>query len=140
MRHIPFLFLIISFSINLFAQDEDLTRLLRFPDICKEKIAFVYAGDIWIVDANGGTARQLTSDIGIEVFPKFSPDGEWIAYSAEYSGSRQVYIISVNVGTPKQLTYYNDVGPMPPRGGYDYRVLDWKPDGKNVLFRANRLP
>src|SRR3989304_5022506 len=96
MRHIPFLFLIISFSINLFAQDEDLTRLLRFPDICKEKIAFVYAGDIWIVDANGGTARQLT--------------------------------------------YYSYVGPMPPRGGYDYRVLDWTPDGKNVLFRANRLP
>ena len=127
-------------QILIFAQQEESTRLLRFPDIHKNKIAFVYAGDIWIVDSNGGTARQLTSHKGMEVFPKFSPDGEWIAYSAEYSGNRQIYIINVNGGTPKQLTYYNDVGPMPPRGGFDYRVLDWTPDGKNVLFRGNRLP
>ena len=133
------LFLIV-FSINLIAQEENLSRLLRFPDIHKDKIAFVYAGDIWIVSSNGGTARRLTSHKGMELFPKFSPDGEWIAFSAEYSGNRQVYIMSVDGGTPKQLTYYNNVGPMPPRGGFDYRVLDWTPDGKNILFRANRLP
>ena len=121
-----------------FPQDE--ARVLRFPDIHKDKIAFVYAGDIWIVNSNGGNARRLTSYKGMELFPKFSPDGKWIAFSAEYSGSRQVYIISVDGGAPIQLTYYNDVGPMPPRGGYDYRVLDWTPDGKNVLFRGNRLP
>jgi tricorn protease len=139
MKHFqPILFLFI-FSISIFAQ-ENLTRLLRFPDISKDKIAFVYAGDIWIVDANGGTARQLTSHEGIELFPKFSPDGKWIAFSGEYSGNRQVYIIPVEGGTPTQLTYYNDVGIMPPRGGFDYQVLDWTPDGKNVLFRGNRLP
>ncbi|GIK60718.1 MAG: tricorn protease [Ignavibacteriota bacterium] len=133
-------FIFFVFSISLFCQSEELTRLLRFPDISKDKIAFVYAGDIWIVDANGGTARQLTSHKGIELFPKFSPDGKWIAFSAEYSGNRQVYIISVDGGTPTQLTYYNDVGIMPPRGGFDYQVLGWTPDGKNVLFRGNRLP
>jgi len=137
---ILFSFLYFFLIQTFFAQQEESTRLLRFPDIHKNKIAFVYAGDIWIVDSNGGTARQLTSHKGMEVFPKFSPDGEWIAYSAEYSGNRQIYIINVNGGTPKQLTYYNDVGPMPPRGGFDYRVLDWTPDGKNVLFRGNRLP
>lgn len=136
---LSFLFVFI-FSINIISQGEGLTRLLRFPDIIKDKIAFVYAGDIWIVDANGGTARQLTSHEGIELFPKFSPDGKWIAFSGEYSGNRQVYIIPAEGGTPTQLTYYNDVGIMPPRGGFDYQVLGWTPDGKNVLFRGNRLP
>jgi len=94
----------------------DLTRLLRFP------------------------ARRLTSHEGMEVFPKFSPDGSLIAFSAEYSGTRQVHVIPVEGGTPRQLTYYNDVGPMPPRGGFDNRILGWTPDGENVVFRANRLP
>jgi tricorn protease len=140
MKCVYSLILVIIFSLNIFSQDDGLTRLLRFPDISKDKIAFVYAGDIWIVDSNGGTARQLTSHEGIELFPKFSPDGKWIAFSGEYSGSRQVYIIPVEGGTPTQLTYYNDVGIMPPRGGFDYQVLGWTPDGKNVLFRGNRLP
>ncbi len=140
MKIILSFFLTLIFALNIFSQDKDLTRLLRFPDISKDKIVFVYAGDIWIVDANGGTARQLTSHEGIELFPKFSPDGKLIAFSGEYSGNRQVYIIPVEGGTPTQLTYYNDVGVMPPRGGFDYQVLGWTPDGKNVLFRGNRLP
>ncbi len=139
-RYLSFL-IVLVLSINLIAQtDDDLTRLLRFPDINNNKITFVYAGDIWIVDANGGTAKQLTSHEGMEIFPKLSPDGKWIAFSGEYSDNRNVFIISTEGGTPIQLTYYNDVGIMPPRGGYDYRVLGWTPDGKNVLFRGNRLP
>ncbi|MFA6956884.1 MAG: PDZ domain-containing protein [Thermoanaerobaculia bacterium] len=120
--------------------DEPLSRLLRFPDIEGNRIAFVYAGDIWVVDATGGDAKRLTSHEGMELFPKFSRDGRWIAFSAEYSGTRQVYVISVDGGAPRQLTFYNDVGAMPPRGGYDYVILGWTPDGKNVLFRANRTP
>jgi tricorn protease len=116
------------------------TRLLRFPDIHGDQVAFVYAGDIWIANTSGGLARRLTSHEGMEVFPKFSPDGTQIAFSGEYSGTRQVHVISVDGGTPRQLTFYNDVGPMPPRGGFDYRILGWTPDGKNVVFRANRLP
>ncbi len=116
------------------------TLLLRFPDIHGDTVAFVYAGDIYTAPASGGTARRLTSHPGLELFPKFSPDGRHLAFSGEYGGNRQVFVIPVEGGTPRQLTYYNDVGAMPPRGGFDYRVLGWTPDGKHVLFRANRLP
>ena len=116
------------------------SRLLRFPDIHGEQVAFVYAGDVYVAQTGGGVARQLTSHEGFEIFPKFSPDGNRIAFSAEYNGTRQIYVIPAAGGTPKQLTWYNDVGPMPPRGGFDYRVLDWTPDGKHILVRANRLP
>lgn len=119
---------------------DDAARLLRFPDIHGDLIAFVYAGDIWTVPAAGGTARRLTSHPGVEIFPKFSPDGRFLAFSGEYGGTRQVFVISVEGGAPRQLTYRNDVGPLPPRGGWDNIVLGWTPDGKNVLFRANRVP
>ncbi|MEL6195439.1 MAG: S41 family peptidase [Myxococcota bacterium] len=116
------------------------TRLLRFPDIHRDRVVFVYAGDIYVASTRGGTARRLTSHTGFELFPKFSPDGKEIAFSAEYNGTRQVYVMPSAGGVPRQLTWYNDVGAMPPRGGFDYRVLDWTPDGKHVMVRANRLP
>jgi tricorn protease len=131
--------LISAFStIQLKAQKD--ARLMRFPDINKDLIAFVYAGDIWTVNADGGDAKRLTSHKGLELFPKISPDRNWIAFSAEYSGSRQVYVMPSTGGTPQQLTYYNDVGEMPPRGGWDNVVLDWTPDSKNILIRGNRTP
>jgi len=141
MRKLCLLFaLMLLFPLLALAQQNDLTRLLRFPDVHTDKVVFVYAGDIWIQEGNNPNARKLTSHSGQELFPKFSPDGKLIAFSAEYSGTRQVYVMNVNGGEPKQLTFYNDVGPMPPRGGYDYQILDWTPDGKNVVFRGNRLP
>jgi tricorn protease len=121
-------------------QATGLARLLRFPDIHGDTIAFVYAGDIWTVPSAGGTARRLTSHPGLELSPKFSPDGRWIAFSGEYGGTRQVFVISVDGGEPRQLTYRNDVGPLPPRGGWDNMVYGWTPDGKYILFRANRVP
>lgn len=116
------------------------TRLLRFPDVHRDRVVFVYAGDLYTAPSAGGDATRLTSHEGLELYPKFSPDGSRIAYSAEYNGTRQVFTIPVTGGTPKQITWYNDVGSMPPRGGTDYRVLDWTPDGDHVLVRANRLP
>ena len=113
-------------------------RLLRFPHIQNQLIAFVYAGDIWTVPASGGDAKRLTSHEGQELFPKISPDGKWIAFSGEYSGSRQIFVIPSTGGTPRQLTWYNSVGEMPPRGGYDNVVLDWTSDSRKVLIRANR--
>ena len=114
-------------------------RLLRFPDICGDAITFVQAGDIYIVAASGGTALRLTSHAGQELYPKFSPDCRSIAFSAEYDGTRQVYVIPAGGGEPRQLTWYNDIGAQPVRGGTDYRILDWTPDGSNILVRANRV-
>jgi tricorn protease len=138
MKKIVFLLLSISLISIGFAQEE--ARMMRFPDINDNLVAFVYAGDIWTVSSEGGSARHLTTHKGLELFPKISPDGKWIAYSAEYSGSRQVYIIPSEGGTPRQLTYYNSVGVMPPRGGWDNVVLDWTPDSRNVMVRCNRTP
>ncbi|HYI12412.1 MAG TPA: PDZ domain-containing protein [Thermoanaerobaculia bacterium] len=134
------IFLAIAASTASVSGQEKLTRLLRQPDIHGDTVAFVYAGDIWLAPVAGGDARRLTSDDGMEYFPKFSPDGRWIAFTGDYSGSRQVYVMSVDGGPPRQLTFYNDVGNIPPRGGIDNRVLDWTPDGKNVLFLPHRLP
>src|SRR5436305_13801913 len=100
-------------------RDGGQARLLRFPDIHGCMIAFVYAGDIWTVPSRGGTARRLTSHAGLELFPKFSPDGRWIAFSGEYDGKRQVFVMSVYGGAPRQLTDQNDVCALPPRGGWD---------------------
>lgn len=116
-------------------------RLLRFPHVMGDKAVFVYAGDIWAVSLSGGQARRVTSFAeGIEVFPRISPDGKWIAFSGEYAGTRQVYVVPYEGGVPERLTFYPDVGAMPPRGGYDYMVLDWTPDGNRILVRCNRTP
>ncbi|MEO8379846.1 MAG: PDZ domain-containing protein [Acidobacteriota bacterium] len=139
MRKLIILLALAAFAVSAGAQDR-LTRLLRQPDIHGDQVAFVYAGDLWLVSSKGGDARRLTSDTGMEYFPKFSPDGRWIAFTGDYSGSRQVFVISTDGGQPRQLTFYNDVGNLPPRGGIDNRVLDWTPDGKNIFFLPHRLP
>lgn len=122
------------------AQAASPSKILRYPDIHGDRIAFVHAGDIYVVPASGGTAQHLTWHEGTELYPKFSPDGQWIAFSAEYNGTRQVYVIPSTGGEARQLTWYNDVGPLPPRGGTDYRVLDWTRDGRHIVVRANRNP
>ena len=136
MQKITTLILTSLFVMQALAIDD--ARMLRYPDINGNLVAFVYAGDIWTVEARGGNARRLTSHPGIELFPKISPDGQWIAFSAEYSGSRQIWVMPSQGGTARQLTFYNSVGEMPPRGGFDHVVLDWTPDSRRILFRANR--
>lgn len=113
--------------------------LLHQPSIHGDVVVFVHAGDIWRADSAGGTARRLSSHAGLELTPRISPDGRWVAYTAQYSGSRQVYVVPIEGGAPRQLTFYNDVGAMPPRGGFDYWIQGWSPDGK-ILVRMNRTP
>ena len=105
------------------------TRLLRFADISKDKVVFAYAGDLWIASREGGAARRLTSHVGDELYPKFSPDGKWIAFTGEYDGNPDVYVMSAEGGEPKRLTFHpsNDI------------VLGWSPDGKDILFRSDRF-
>ncbi|TQV71089.1 protease [Aliikangiella marina] len=130
----------VAFLSTSVSANEDSTRLLRFADIHKDKVTFVYSGDIYVADINSGESTRLTSHEGLETFPKFSRNGEKIAFAAEFNGSRQVYTMNIDGSDIQQITYYNDVGPMPPRGGYDYRVMDWSADDKHVLVRGNRLP
>ena len=114
------------------------TKLLRFPDIHGKTIVFCHGSDIWRVSSNGGTATRLTAHEGQEVFPKFSPDGKWIAFTGQYDGDEQVYVMPATGGEPRQLTFYPVAGLGPPRRGYDNLVYGWTPDGKNILFRSMR--
>jgi tricorn protease len=114
------------------------TRLLRYPDIAGDRVALCYAGDIWTAPAQGGSATRLTTHPGLELFPKFSPDGQWIAFTGQYEGDEQVYVVPAVGGEPRQLTFYPARGPFPPRGGYDNQVMGWTPDGTSIVFRSQR--
>ena len=120
------------------AQTGEPTKLLRFPDLSGDRIAFTYAGDIWLASTDGGTATRLTSHPGLELFAKFSPDGSEIAFTGQYDGDEQVYVVEAAGGAPRQLTFYPAAGPLAPRWGYDYQVYGWSPDGRSVLFRSLR--
>ena len=114
------------------------TKLLRFPDVHGDRVVFVYAGDLWTASTGGGTATRLTAHPGLEVFPKFSPDGQWVTFTGQYDGDEQVYVVPATGGVPRQLTWYPARGPLAPRWGYDNQVYDWTPDGGSVLFRSLR--
>ena len=114
------------------------TRLLRFPDIWHDRIVFTYAGDLWTMNSQGGRAERLTSHPGMELFAKFSPDGRQLAFTGQYGGDEQVYVMPSEGGAPRQLTYYPTPGPLPDRWGYDDQVYGWTPDGSAVLFRSTR--
>jgi tricorn protease len=127
-------FLIVFFAVSAFAQ----TKLLRFPDVYGDRVVFSYASDLWTAPSSGGTATRLTAHPGMEVFGKFSPDGKWIAFTGQYDGDEQVYVISTAGGEPKQLTFYPAKGPLAPRWGYDNQVLGWTNDGQSIVFRSQR--
>ncbi|HEX6188823.1 MAG TPA: S41 family peptidase [Pyrinomonadaceae bacterium] len=114
------------------------TKLLRFPDIHGDRVAFTYAGDLWTAPANGGSAVRLTAHPGIEVFAKFSPDGKWIAFTGQYDGDEQVYVMPASGGVPRQLTFYPAKGPFTPRWGWDNQVYGWTRDGKRIVFKSQR--
>src|SRR4051812_44597505 len=103
-------------------------RMFRYPDVSASRITFVYGGDIWVVPKTGGIAIRLSSPPGEELFPRFSPDGSKIAYSANYDGNLDVYVVPTVGGEPVRLTHH----PM------DDRVVGWHPDGKRVLFASSR--
>jgi tricorn protease len=120
---------LLSGSANLRA-DPDVrdTRLLSQPAVSARHIAFVYADDLWICDLDGKNVRRLTSDIGFESNPVFSPDGNTIAFSAQYEGNTDVYTMPITGGAPARLTWHP--GPDTVRG--------FTPDGKAVLFSSPR--
>jgi len=118
----------------------DEARLLRFPATNGRDIAFTYAGDLYTVPATGGTARRLTSHIGYEAFAHYSPDGRTIAFTAEYDGNREVYVMPAEGGEPFRVTYTatNSRDDMGDRMGPNNIVMGWTPDGQYIMYR-NRI-
>jgi len=114
------------------------TKLLRFPNVWRDRVVFSYGGNLWTVGSHGGTAVRLTSNPGLDLFARFSPDGRFIAFTGQYGGDEQVYVIPAQGGAPKQLTFYPAAGPLAERWGYDNQVYGWTPDGAAVLFRSAR--
>jgi tricorn protease len=104
------------------------TRLLAQPAVSERHIAFVYADDLWVADLDGKNVRRLTTDPGAETNPVFSPDGQTIAFSGQYDGNTDVFVVPVAGGPPKRLTSH----PSPDV------VRGWTPDGKSVLFSSPR--
>jgi tricorn protease len=103
-------------------------RMLRYPDVSATQIAFVYAGDIWVAPKSGGTASRLSSPKGEETFPRFSPDGARIAFTGNYDGNQDIYVINAGGGLPHRLTFH----------GAPDRMIGWYPDGKQILFASMR--
>ena len=129
MKHwIVAIFLFLQISHFLQASNQS-PLLLQQPTLSQTKIVFVFAGDLWVVDRNGGRAVRLTAGPGIETNPYFSPDGSWIAFTGQYDGNTDVFVVSINGGVPRRLTYHPvaDV------------VVGWTPDGKQVLFQSGRV-
>jgi tricorn protease len=126
MRTLLPVFLLMASAATASAQID--ARMFRYPAVSANQIAFVYAGDIWLVPKQGGFAARLSSPPGEESFPRFSPDGSKIAYSADYDGNTDVYVVPAVGGEPIRLTHH----PMADR------VIGWHPDGKRVLFASSR--
>ena len=117
---------ILLLNTSIFAQD---TRLVRDPAISKDKISFVYAGDIWVADLKGANVKRITAFEGVEADPHFSPDGNYIAFTAQYDGNTDVYVVSSNGGEPKRLTWHP---------AWDM-VRCWSPNGKEIYFASGRV-
>ncbi|MBM3285030.1 MAG: peptidase S41, partial [Candidatus Aminicenantes bacterium] len=123
-----FSIMFLSATLFLAAIDTKDTVFLSQPAISATAIAFAYASDLWTADVDGKKPRKLTSDLGLESNPVFSPDGKWIAFSAQYEGNTDIYIVSAEGGIPRRLTWHP----------YPDMVQGFTPDGKSVLFTSAR--
>jgi tricorn protease len=103
-------------------------KLMRYMDVSDLQITFVYGGDIWVMPKEGGTALQVTHSQGEESWPRFSPDGQSIAFTASYNGNEDVYVMPASGGVPVRVTYQSQAD----------RMVDWHPDGERLLIASKR--
>lgn len=134
------LFFALAACVYVSAMSADEGRLLRFPATNGSEVVFTYGGDLYRVSIDGGAAERLTSHVGYELFARYSPDGSRIAFTGEYDGNREVYVIPAEGGTPVRVTFTgnnprDDVGD---RMGPNNIVMTWTPDGDSIIFR-NRI-
>src|SRR5881394_3521179 len=112
-------------------------RLLRFPAIHKDQLVFSYGGNLYAVASKGGIARRLTSHEGYEMFARFSPDGKWLAFTGQYDGNTEVYLMPAEGGVPKRLTYTATLArdEISDRMGPNNIVMTWK-NNDEIVFRS----
>ncbi|HXY96160.1 MAG TPA: PDZ domain-containing protein [Steroidobacteraceae bacterium] len=127
MRGVVLAALLLAPCLAASAEEPTGTLLLRQPTLSREHLAFIYGGDIWVADRDGGHPERLTVHASAHS-PRFSPDGQWIAYSAIYAGNTDVYVIPAAGGQPRRLTWH------PARDEVD----GWSPDGRRILFASPR--
>lgn len=140
MRKIVILLSVFLTGVGQLIHAADEARLLRFPTTNGTEIVFSYAGDLYKVSVNGGEAVRLTSHVGYEIFPRFSPDGNTIAFTGQYDGNTEVYTIPVDGGEPLRVTYTptNARDDLGDRMGPNNIVMGWTPDGERIVYR-NRI-
>src|SRR2546423_6757068 len=123
----PFAIVLFIFTMASLALARE-AKLVRYPSYSNGRIAFTYLGDIWTADENGQNIQRLTVNKARDAYPRFSPDGKWIAFSSDRNGNLDVFIIPSSGGSAKQLTFHSA----------DDTVLGWTQDGRGVLFSSNR--
>ncbi|MDR2039596.1 MAG: PDZ domain-containing protein [Bacteroidales bacterium] len=138
MKKTLLIVLFVCLLVRVQAQQE--TRLLRFPAIHGNQLVFTYAGDLYTAGTSGGEARKLTNAPGFEMFARFSPDGSQIAFTANYDGNTEVYVMPATGGEPRRLTYTATLSrdDVSDRMGPNNIVMGWTPDGKNVIYRSRK--
>ncbi|MCK7555937.1 hypothetical protein MKQ70_13270 [Chitinophaga sedimenti] len=136
MKKILTCVLLFGGTLSLKAQQE--ARLLRFPTVHGNQVAFTYAGDLYVVASTGGVARRITSHPGYEMFARFSHDGKSIAFTGQYDGNTEVFVIPATGGEPKRITYTPTLGrdDVADRMGPNNIVMGWTPDDKSVIYRG----
>jgi tricorn protease len=114
-------------------------RLLRFPTIHDNQLVFTYAGDLYSVSSQGGVARKITTDDGYEMFARFSPDGKQLAFTAQYDGNTEVYVMPASGGEPVRLTYTATLSrdDISDRMGPNNITLTWK-DNEHIVYRSRK--
>ena len=123
-----FLLLCLSLSFGQSLTSQVNARMFRTPDVSQTQIVFTYGGDLWIVSKEGGTASKLSSPSGTEFFPRFSPDGSKVAFSGNYDGNTDIYLIPALGGVPTRVSYH----------GMSDRLIDWYPGGEKLLYVSSR--
>src|SRR5215472_8974730 len=103
-------------------------KLLRHPSYHNGKVAFSYLGDIWVANEDGSNPQRLTVHKARDVYPRFSPDGKWIAFSSNRYGNYDVFVMPATGGWPRQLTFHSAAD----------LVVGWTPDSKKVVFQSSR--
>jgi len=138
MKKLIIIMLFMIYAAISYSQDE--ARLMRFPAIHGNQIVFSYAGDLYLVDRSGGSAKKITNDEnGSEMFARFSPDGKQIAFTGQYDGNTEIYLIPSQGGIPKRLTYTAtlDRDDVADRMGPNNIVMTWR-DNENIVFRSRK--